>query len=244
MKRFVCCALLLLSCSSAWAQSSFIDSPAQCFSKMTYPCSLRAVGNFLSFERSSQAFHLNERSAILFLSATEVQLLQGQVWIRDSSALEVKVTSALKISVTGEWFVEKLPDATTLFRNLNGEAKFQSKYVFKNESLPLGFQNWYGGLTTNGEIARGVIRPILLTDFLKVWIPVSGLSFAEAKKRTHEYREIWHLTLEQSSEFYQQVINRRLASQSESLQRTAQKQKAQAGERARLRQMYLEKNGL
>lgn len=239
-------ALILFSFHFSQADQSLgiVDSPMGCFSKKAYPCSLRVTEAYLAFERGENQFHLAENSALLFWSPSQVQLLQGKVWIRDSKELAVKISSSLQIHVTGEWFFEKQPDATMLARNLSGGARFESRFVFQSEALPVGFQNWFGQIDSSGQISRGVIRPIAQAPFLKSWLPVSGLPIALAKKRAANYKALWSEAVEQSASLYQQVIERRLASHEEKARRLAAQKASREAERAQLKKMYREKNGL
>ncbi|MEZ0391719.1 MAG: hypothetical protein ACAH59_05860 [Pseudobdellovibrionaceae bacterium] len=246
MKFFLVLTLFLIvhQAQAEISPEGFIDSPSKCFSQRKYPCSLRVSRRMHSFEREAQRYHLGENGALLFLSESQIQLMQGVLWIQSSKDLEVKSSSALSMKLSGEWLLEKRPDTSLLFRNLKGSIDFQSKFVFTNESLPVGFQNWYGPMDSSGQISRGMIRPLVLKDFLQVWIPLSGLSLAEVKRQTADYKKTWGNTVEQSSKFYQQVAERRLASQEEKARKLAAQKASRQQEQSDFRQMFRKKNGL
>lgn len=236
--------LFLIFLQSAWAGTEFVDSPSQCFFKKSYPCRIHVTGGFLSFERSSQKFHLGDQSSLLFLSEGKIQLLQGELWVRDSRGLSIQVSPVFSMTSSGEIFLEKRSDDQPLLvRNLQGEVKFDSPFVFANEALPRGFQNWYGALDANKQVSRGVIRPIALTDFLKVWAPLSGFSIAEIRKTTRVYQQAWGDTLAVSADFYQDIVERRIASQEAKESRLENRHRQSLKERERLRQMFRQKNG-
>lgn len=240
---FLFSILSVLFLSAQAASPAFVDSPAHCFAKKSYPCSVRVMGSYLAFEREAQMYHLADRSAVLFLGPSEIQLMQGSLWVKDSKGLTVKVSPVFSFQVAGEIFLEK--KGLDLFvRNLRSEIAFDSKLVFASEALPVGFENWYGPLDVSGQVSRGMIRPIAMNEFLKAWIPVSGASIAEIKKQTLHYKNDWKGALELSSQIYQQVVERRIASQEEKALRAAQKRRSQLDEQARLRQMFRQKNGL
>ncbi len=154
---------------------AFVDSPTSCLARNIYPCSVRSLQGSLRLERAKAVVVLGPGSALQFHAANEAQLLTGKAWIEKSEGMDLRVSSKLKISLSGEFFVIKDLEKITL-QNLQGEAHFKSPLVFANESLPVGFENWYGRITTGGTIERGMIRPLSLTPFLKNWIPLSGLS--------------------------------------------------------------------
>jgi hypothetical protein len=243
--KWMAMLFLTMGFNSAFAADlTFVDLPQGCFSKSHFPCQIRASVGFLSFEKGGNLYHLGEKSSLLLNSASEVQLMQGQLWVQDSHDLTFKSSSALKMIISGDWFFEKVPDSNLLVRNLNGDMKFDSKFVFANEALPIGFQNWFAGLDSHGQISRGVIRPIAEVDFLRSWIPLSGYSMAELRKKFYSYREMWAGALSKSADLYQEVVERRLASQDEKLKRAADRLKAQKSEQENLREMYRRKNGL
>lgn len=246
MRLFSLVLILMFSLSLEASQfeKAFVDSPAGCFSAKKYPCSLKATGAYLNFEREAQKYHLADKSALIFWSESQVQLMQGKLWIVDSKELSLKVSPALHLKFSGEFFIEKQPDATMLVRNLNGIVFFESKYVFANEALPVGFQNWFGPMDSSGQISRGVIRPIVLADFLKAWMPISGLPVSIAKKNMLSYRELWKEGVEQSAQLYQQIIERRLASHEEKARKLNARKQALQNEQKLFKKMFREKNGL
>jgi hypothetical protein len=222
----------------------YVDSPQNCYEKEKYPCNLRISEGFLAFERGDQQFHLAKQSALLFHGASKIQVLQGQLWIRNSKKLTLVLSPALEIQLDGEFFVEKRADLTSRIHNLAGTARFLSKYVFASESLPLGFENWYGAMDTSGQVQRGVIRPIEIADFLKSWIPVSGLPMAQLKKNLELYRDSWSETTEASAQMYQQVIERRIASHLEKERKQLERRRSVEQDQSRYRQMFREKNDI
>src|SRR4051812_3531023 len=117
MKLFSLFFILLFTQPLRAESEAFVDLPVGCFAAHKYPCSLKATGSFLNFERDSQKFHLAQNSALIFFSESNIQLMQGKLWIRDSQALTLKVSPLLQMELTGEFFTEKMPDATMLVRN-------------------------------------------------------------------------------------------------------------------------------
>ncbi len=234
----------LILAFSAEAQPQFVDAPAGCFRKKAYPCKVRVSSGFLAFEKASNQFHLGESSSLLFLGESEVQLLQGQLWVPASKHLVVRSTSALKVAVSGEWFFQRQENAQFLLRNLDGEIRFLSRFVFASETLPVGFENWYGTLDSSGQISRGVIRPIDMKEFLTAWMPLAGSSVAEMRKATLEYKQKWGEAVSKSASLYQEVVERRMASHEDKARRQAERKRSEEAERERIRQMFREKNGL
>ncbi len=233
---------------AAVSSDGFVDSPAGCFLKEKYPCKLRvASGSFaghLTISRERQSFNLSPDTSVLFTSATQIEVMEGSLWIKDSQQLTLILSPRLKVELNGQFFMERKKDHSAVLQNLNGEIKFHSPAVDPSEALPLGFENWYGGLTTSGKIQRGIIRPIQTSQFLKNWIPICGLASAEMKKQLKSYRQSWIDTTEIASEMYQAVVERQLASQAEKQQRSSQRRQLVKKDEQNFRRLYREKNNL
>jgi hypothetical protein len=234
---------VLFASVSALALPSFVDSPEQCLGLEKFPCSVRAVKGPISLEKGSHVFVLESDSSLSFLSAEEFQLLSGKIWIEKSEQLSLKISPKLAVTLTGEFMVEKIADRVWV-KNLNGETAFRSPLVFQSESLPIGFENWYGRITTLGSIERGIIKPIELKSFLVSWLPLAQNSVAELKKKVAEFRENWSKAAEQSSELYKEVVERRMASvAAKELSHQQQMEKTRKAIQ-KIREMYRQKNYL
>lgn len=239
---FISC---LLSHFAMAGMLGFVDLPKGCHSRQVYPCQVRVNGGFLAIEQGGQSLQLADQSALSFLASNEVQILAGSLWVRKSQDLTVRMSPLLALSLSsGEFFFSRQSDSALLVRNLAGEVGFESDRVFANEVLPVGFQNWYGPLNTNGQISRGMIRPIDMAAFLKDWLSMSGLSRAEMRHQIESYRESWKDGLELSVELYSQVVSRRIAAVEEKERKKQERLSALRQERLRLRNMYRAKNGL
>ncbi len=197
----------------------------------------------LRFERNAATFVLGEKSALRFIADDKIQVLSGSLWIEEAKDLAVVVHPQFGFSASGSLFLQKTADGNIFVRNLEADIKFRSPFVFKGEALPAGFQNWYGRLNAQKQIDRGIFRPIEFASFLKAWLPMTHLSIAEAKGRVLVWKEQWSGALEASAHFYQEVVERRMASVELQDQQRAARQKAAQTEQNRIRQLYRQKTG-
>jgi hypothetical protein len=234
--------LLFLS-ATAYAETQMVDSPDQCFSLDKFPCSVRSVDQALTIEKTSGRFIVGPHSSVHFVTASEIQLLEGKIWFERADGLHLKISPKLKILLNGEFFAARESDKSIL-RNLNGDAQFQSDLVFKNETLPVGFENWYGRITTAGAIERGIIKPIELKTFLVEWLPLAQNSPAELKQMVSGYKQSWSKAAMISSEFYKEIVERRMASVE--AKELSQQQQVEKARRAiqKIRELYRQKNYL
>lgn len=226
------------------ANKSFVDFPAGCIKDKRYPCTIKSAKMPLEFEIGRGQYSLGEQSALRLESASKSQLLQGSAWVRAGENQEFKINANVMIEFSGDIFAEKSKDMLMHVKNLNAEINFHSKHVFKEESLPVGFQNWYGSLAVDGQVLRGIIRPIEKEVFLKSWMPLAGGSAAELRKLAKSYLDLWVDTISASGDLYQQVAERRLASVKEKEKQATDRAQKKRHEEADLRRLYREKNGL
>ncbi len=229
--------------SSSYA-SSYVDFPTGCASSGSYPCLLRAIDRNMAFNQGEQKFILSKKSSVKLIGPAEFEILDGQLWVAQSQALNFFLSPGLSLILNGDFFLQRENDHSVRVRNLAGKTQFVSKAVLPSESLPTGFENWYGGLGTDGQIQRGVIRPIEISGFLKSWLPVCEYSSAEIKKALLIYRDLWSETTEISASLYKEIIERRLASSEEKLSLAKTKAHHSKQEQNRYRQMFRERNNL
>lgn len=226
------------------SNQAYVDYPQSCLSEKKYPCTLKTAGTALQMEISGSRYLVDQESSIQFHAAGLVQLLKGKAFFHFPERAEIRLNPHLLVGAVGEVFIEKASDGSMKLKNLNAQIDFKSAYVFASEALPTGFENWYGPLAGNGQILRGVIKPIDKESFMTAWMPMSSLSVAEMRKKMKEYLDLWSGAVEQSAQFYQDVAQRRLASQQAKLDQAAQKLRKKDEEKDQLRRLYREKNGL
>lgn len=222
----------------------FVDLPKNCYSKQEYPCTVTVESGVLTLVRENGKFNLSKNGVLAFFTAEKMQLLKGQMWISNAKGLETKISSILSLKIFGDLLVSKESREKTRIVNLNGQIEFVSKNLFPSEAIPLGFENWYTGLAVNGQILRGIIRPIETETFLKSWVPISGMSLASSRHKFKQYKENWDGTVEESARFYQQIAERRIASAEEAEERRVRKMRSLQLERQKIRKMFRQKLGL
>jgi hypothetical protein len=237
--------LLIFSLSArAGAENlAFVDEPAECFSKESYPCAVRALEP-LRLERAGNVYQFAAETSVVWLTATDLRVLEGRIWIEKSTQLSLRLLGTDAVTVNGEFLVIREQNQNITLMNLNGAVQFPAKGFLKSEALPVGFQNWYGRRSTEGDVDRGVVRPIDGAHFIATWIRIGQLSRTAREEKLKTYRGLWKENVEQSAELYKGIVERRIASQEEAEARRRQRQQRAAEERARLRKMFREKNNL
>lgn len=221
----------------------YVDQSEGCFADKKYPCAVKAIRGIFRIDRGGQIFVLDQGSSILMKSESEIQLLEGEMWIEKSADLGVNMNPYLKAQVSGEFWLRK--DGDKIFiSNLEGEFKFISNKIFSNETLPMGFENWYAGIRTDQKINSGIIQPISFEKFASDWARIYSGPKAEKLTRLKSYRDKWKDSVAQSAEMYAKVIERTMASVENKKRQERKTELDREKEREALKQLFRSKNYL
>jgi hypothetical protein len=241
---FLCALGLLLGLPAAHAEGLvYVDEPAGCFDRAAYPCAVRALEP-LKLQRGDDVFQFAADTSVVWLSPDDLRVIEGRIWIEKSNKLSLRLLGGDSVVMNGEFLITHQEDQSLLVMNLNGSVQFPAKGFLKSEALPVGFQNWYGRRMTEGNVERGVVRPIEVATFVDSWARTGVSTKAARLDKVKLYKKLWRGNVDQSAVLYKDIVERRIASQEDAASaRARREQKAQA-EREKLRQMFREKNGL
>lgn len=224
--------------------SPLVDNPQKCYREQKFPCALVAADGNLMISKEGIEIRMRENSVLEFSSPSVIQILKGEAWLKSSRWLKLRMAPGLELQYKGDLLLSKSTDGSVNILNLDAEIDFEKSHLFVNESLPIGFENWYSLMRNNSGIARGIIRPIDKARFVKDWSRYSLLSLAESRKILSHYEEIWAPAIDEAAQFYQEIVQRRLASIEEAETQERLRRKRVTDERAALRKMYRQKLGL
>ncbi len=221
-----------------------VDEPEKCFSQRIYPCSITSRDGNLKIVRDDLQINMSEDSVVTFEDERRLKILKGHLIFSSAHPVDMMVSSLLAFKVKGEIFAMIESPKTVRLYNLNAEIDFIKGKLFQSEVLPVGFENWYSGLNAHKQIDRGLIAPIERLSFLKKWGSVSLDSVAESRKKMKNYDKVWGDSVADASQFYQEVVERGIASENEKIAREIERKNKREKEKAFFRRMYREKVGL
>jgi hypothetical protein len=247
MKRFVSRLMLVLPVLvflKPLYADIVIDEPKGCLVKEQFPCSLTSLGGPMSIRTKELYLNIGAETVFRFESPSRIRLLSGFIYVDSDRSMDVIFGPSISVKASGIFLVgfEKV-DQVRIF-NIDSKLEFPEKGFFVHESLPIGFSNWYSNLSTKGQVSRGIIAPIEGVRFREVWKRVSSHSLVENKKLLSKWEQLWQPAVEQAAQFYQEVIERRVASEQEVLHREQLIQEKKAKEQQFFRRMYRQKLGL
>lgn len=234
--------LLMLGCGSqAIARDLWVEEPKKCAQNKEFPCAIRALEPF-RMEKSGQVYHFGRASTVVWNRESEIQLLEGDLWIEKSQGLVLKHTTDTIFKVDGELFLSKSKVDRLEIYNLNGKVEFPKNGFFLNEALAVGFQNWYSGRMQDNRFERGLMKPISFKSFAKQWSVVGEVDKGQRVELLKGYAQLWKNNVDEASQFYQAVVQRRIASLSERASQAEARTVNTEEERRQLLKLYRQKN--
>lgn len=177
-----------------------------------------SAGTLFRNEKRDRVTHFVE-GQILFEDVKkpyEIRTLHASIWV-DFGDLLVEVNNSTRVSI----------------KNLNSNIRIQARDG-STLSLPVGFEVWIEGVTTEGKNLVGVIQPIQLETL--------QINFKVAKSKKDEWRDAHGDITKRAAQHYHQTVQRELASIQE---RKNLEEKKRQKEQERLdqeRQRILEKS--
>lgn len=181
-----------------------------------------------------------KNSSILFFKADEIQVLEGGFWI-DAKKTMMSKNSVYSLSFEGEVWLEKKADSSVLVRNLNGKVFILGEKLVSQHRIPVGFENWYLGMNSLGQVQQGMLKPIEQKAFAKDFLPVLSLDRSKALQATRSYKELWKGSVEDSSALYQEIVSRQIASVEEKRNHEETQKIRKENFRAKMRAMFKER---
>lgn len=229
--------------ASVLSLPSFIDEPAHCFQQQKFPCAMRVLKAGANLHLAQLNFFADQGASFVLVQPYKVRLLQGLVLVDSQVEVQVEL-SAVNISGRGEFLLEAQADAKILLTNLLGELKVSGVQSALQESLPVGFTKWYAGLNQLGQLEQGILTPIDPASAIRRWRDLTLLPKILAKQKIQLFQSAWKQRIEISTQLYQAVASRRIASQEERIRRLEKRLADERQERKFLHQLFRTRNFL
>jgi hypothetical protein len=242
--------IIVLTLSSAGI--AMVDLPAGCWQSQKVPCAVRAshAGEAFTYHQAGgQAMEFElvaEKKASWVVQVDGIKLIQGEFWVKSSKDLII-LSNSISAQVNGEFWIDVKEDITEI-KNLQAEfKKLQMTGSVQGEedvTLPVGFENWYGTLNSEGKLNMGVLRPIDRAPFFSTWARHMKISKAVAVAQIEKWKEIWTGAVAASSELYARVIERKIANEEAKRRELQRRIDEEAAEKRQLRQMFRVRHSL
>ena len=217
------------------ASEEVLEQPAQCL-KSTDLCALQVYTDAFHFEKKGVRLHASGNSTLSRQSLTSWKLIHGALWIEKGKSVKVETLYGTVQSPQGAFWVLEEGDRV-IVRNISSDLEITLRDGVKL-TVPEGFEIWIGGIGPDTKSTFGMIKPVDMKAHLTLWASVYPGSKSEFLTEVQSLKERWGDLAIKSSDIYQGVIDRRIAS-AEEKQRFAEEKKAKiAAERQRVRELF------
>lgn len=228
------------SVSTSWVH--VFQRPQMCVLKKTFPCFVDTAHSSEYLPLQKMDVFLSSQSRIELISTTRVRLLQGKVLVR-KKAEETKVQVE---SSSGAWDIQdmamflKSQDVRIRSLALQGSVVYHGKASGQSFLLSQGFENWYQGTSTDGLPWMGVMQPLNIGKLFPV-LPKSLFQHPQKTQWLAEWKKNILEAQSQASDFYQEQVERKIASQELAQRQFEQHQQRQLQEKNRILKIYRSK---
>lgn len=186
---------------------------------------------------------MDENTAVLRDSATQITLLKGRVWVKTSESITIRSEFGLAKANNGEFWVTKT-DQKIIFSSLAGEIKMQPRGSEEVISILPNYENWLGPVDKMGIATSGIPQLLDIESHVQRWGKLYEGNKVQFKKEVHDYFFVWYNLIEQASDKNRELALRAIASEAENKKREEERQKKIRGEHDRVRGMMLRRLGL
>jgi hypothetical protein len=220
---------------------AIVLEPSACVVKKTDVCLVKTQGK-PELVHWGSTFIWIAKDSMFELKGLAVRPLQGGGWIQSAEEIPFS-TSYIQGTISGGIWISHI-QGKTMIRHLSGDLFIRHVSSSEPMVLPVGFENWYAGLQTDGKPFQGIVRPLAANSFLVEWFKEFQVPAKVAKKFWITWSRAWKGNIDIGSEIYKTSMERQLASEKEKESARELRAERQRQEAHRLRQIYRSKNSI
>jgi hypothetical protein len=181
---------------------------------------------------------LDEDTAVLRDSATQITLLKGKIWVKAGENVSVRSEFGSGHSTPGEFWAEKSAKKI-VFSPLTGTFTMTPRGSQQTIIVQPNYENWLGPVAKDGVAISGIPQLIDIENHVQRWGKLYSGGKHQFKKDVEEYFTIWYNLVEEASDKNRELALRTIANEAERSKKDAQHQKIIRGEHDRVRDMML-----
>ena len=241
MKFKILTTLLLLWTGSVSA--ILVEEPASCF-RTKAVCALKAVGRSFLIEDQKARLHLSDGSILIRQKNDEYVLVKGELYVESLNSMTSFFTEYVQVrSQKGGFWVLKNAKNQTVVRNIqSSDLNILSRKGAMLPQLISGFENWYAGLSTSGNLLSGILRPIDFSTYMKEHLKIDSTDPVKAVNDLKKIKINWEQSQASVSNIYEQVVIRKTASEDQASEESKNVTPVSESESKKLQKLYREKN--
>ncbi|OQW48602.1 MAG: hypothetical protein A4S09_04175 [Proteobacteria bacterium SG_bin7] len=186
---------------------------------------------------------MDENTAVLRESATQIALLKGRMWVKTSESIVIRSEFGIAKVTNGEIWVTKIGQKVT-FSPLTGELIMVPRGSKESIVVLPNYENWLGPVNKAGVATSGIPRLLDIENHIQRWGKLYTGNKMQFKKDVHEYFLVWYSLVEEDSDKNREIALRTIATEAENKRREEDRQKKIKDERSRVRDMMMRRLGL
>lgn len=217
------------------AAGDLIEQPSACL-KSKESCAIQVTGSAFHFEKDDNHLHATSGSALVRLAPDQWRLVKGAVWVEGGKSLQLESLYASTKATMGEYWVIS-QDSRILIRNMTASLKVTLRDG-KTLEIPEGFEVWVSGMNSQGKTEYGMIEPVNMKEHLPMWNSLYRGSKEDFVKEVRLYRDNWGDLAQKSSQIYQTLTERKMASIEAQEKAEEARRLRKAAELQRMKEMY------
>lgn len=217
-----------------------VELPENCILESPI-CTIRTVGNEkYTIDVEGATIVMGPNSVFARTSSRSGSIIWGHVWIKSHSKFTVETPYGSIAVSKGEAVIRHLRDKIVI-QTLAGETLVQPRGFEKPIVVLSGFENWIGRVTTKGQSAVGIPKPLDIKAVVLDLAPLQAEGRSVFESRLHDLRAKWSNAIGVASDHYSLMVQRELASQEERRRQRERAEKRWQEERAQWRKLLWEK---
>jgi hypothetical protein len=226
------------------AVSNFLlQEPENCLVQENYPCAVKALQkDSLSWQGLS--LRLSQGTALLLYGDRQFRVITGKLGVSSLETATVHEAS-VQLLIQGDIWMEKKNKKQILVRNLQGRLRVMPLHKPQNsealQEIPPGFENWFSGMNSEGNLEQGTLQLISQKKFLEEWNRLYRLPRQQALEKANTYLNLWKDKNNEIAALYGLVAQRMVASLEAERERQLQQEILRRQERQKLLKIYREK---
>lgn len=204
-------------------------------------CTIRTVGNEkYSIDVEGSTIVMGPNSVFARTSSHSGSIIWGHAWVKSHSKFTIETPYGAITVSKGEAMIRHLSDKIVV-QTLAGETTLFPRGMEKPIVVLSGFENWIGRVTTKGQSAVGIPKPLDIKSVVLDLAPLQTEGRSVFESRLRDLREKWSGAIGVASDHYSLMVQRELASQEERRRQREKAEKRWQEERAQWRKLLWEK---
>lgn len=218
------------------ASAEILMQPDNCVSDKV-ECTVKVQKDNFHIDTETMKMHMYPETVVTKNTLTTWSFVKGKLWVEKANGVVFNTLYGDVTASFGEYWILSEKNGKIWIKNISSDVTVTLRDGKKIQP-PDGFEFWISGLNSKAQSEYGMINPIDLKEYVKIWYPLYKGDRDSFKERVIVLKDAWGDLAAKSSAIYKGVILRREASIEEEKQREIDKKRQIENERKRVREIF------